>query len=581
MADICLIVEGAYPYVTGGVSSWIQSLVTNLPHVNFAIMYIGSIPDPQRKAVYKMPGNVIEFREVFISDINRVRKHKRTTYATSAWHEFYALHEAIAVGKPYDAHRLLPILRQPGFAGLSASDLFHARESWELVVKLYELYASEQSFVDFLWTFRFTYLTIFSIFEATLPQAHVYHAVSTGFSGLLGSLGKIRTGHPFLVTEHGLYTREREIEIIHSTWMGQPASSHRIDKRRMGFFQQWWFNMFLFMEKLCYDSADAIISITGVNQSYQLKRGADPQKLQLIPNGINIQQLAHLRQQETQAEAQEVDFAELSAIEAVATRELHSIPHDLSIQQLAHLRQREDQIWDRTTLVSVNRVVPEKLQFRQKRLDVQQTMDLPLQENHALGSDSFLVGFVGRVVPIKDVKTFIRALKIASQIIPNLQAYLVGPTEEDLEYFQECQQLVKMLDLASVLRFTGSADVKKYYSQIDVLVLTSLSEGQPLVILEGNCAGVPVVATDVGACRELLMGISPEDQALGASGLITPVASPQETAEAIVQLWRDEDLRLRMRRAGQERTQRYYRQEQLYSSYTKLYQRYLLQKEQR
>jgi glycosyltransferase involved in cell wall biosynthesis len=123
--------------------------------------------------------------------------------------------------------------------------------------------------------------------------------------------------------------------------------------------------------------------------------------------------------------------------------------------------------------------------------------------------------------------------------------------------------------------------VKKYYSQIDVLVLTSLSEGQPLVILEGNCAGVPAVATDVGACRELLMGVSPEDQALGASGLITPVASPQETAGAIIQLWRDKDLRLRMGCAGRERTQRYYRQEQLYSSYAKLYQRYMPQKEQR
>src|SRR5437763_6873511 len=110
-----------------------------------------------------------------------------------------------------------------------------------------------------------------------------------------------------------------------------------------------------------------------------------------------------------------------------------------------------------------------------------------------------------------------------------------------------------MLDLASILRFTGSADVKKYYSQIDVLVLTSLSEGQPLVILEASCAGVPVIATDVGACRELLLGISHEDQALGASGIITPVASPQETARALVELWQDPQRRLRMGEAGQQR----------------------------
>src|SRR5207245_2411895 len=158
-------------------------------------------------------------------------------------------------------------------------------------------------------------------------------------------------------------------------------------------------------------------------------------------------------------------------------------------------------------------------------------------------------------------------------------AYLVGPIEEDPPYFQECQRLISLLGLESIVHFTGAADVKTYYSQLDVLVLTSLSEGQPLVILEANCAGVPVVATDVGACRELLMGISAEDQALGASGLLTPVASPQQTAQAIIQLWRDQDLRLSMGRAGQKRVKRYYRQEQLYSSYATLYQRYLLQKD--
>ena len=134
-----------------------------------------------------------------------------------------------------------------------------------------------------------------------------------------------------------------------------------------------------------------------------------------------------------------------------------------------------------------------------------------------------------------------------------------------------------MLDLESVAHFTGSADVRIYYSQLDVLVLTSLSEGQPLVVLEGNCAGIPVIATDVGACRELLMGISIEDRALGDSGIITPVASPNETARAIIRLWHDEGLRLRMGRAGQKRTERFYRQEQLYSTYNNLYQHYIAQ----
>jgi polysaccharide biosynthesis protein PelF len=125
------------------------------------------------------------------------------------------------------------------------------------------------------------------------------------------------------------------------------------------------------------------------------------------------------------------------------------------------------------------------------------------------------------------------------------------------------------------VRFTGRADVREYYQGLDLVVLTSLSEAQPLVVLEANCAGIPVVTTDVGACRELLHGITPEDQAIGPSGLLTHVASPRETAEAIIHLWRDEALRLRMAAAGQERVRAFYQQEDLYATYREMYRRYL------
>ncbi len=500
MADICLLVEGAYPYVTGGVSAWLHSLVSNLPDLTFALTYIGARPDQSREALYHLPANVVEFREVFVNDPDRITKHQRRIRPSPvAWQNFHTLHEAVAVGKPYDGKTFLPLLRESGFARLTTTDLFHAPESWEMLIKLYQLYAPKESFVDFFWTFRFTYLPIFTVFETILPPARVYHAVSTGYSGLFGALAKIRTGRPLIVTEHGLYTREREIEIAQATWMDQPAWQHGMNQRRLGFFQEWWLNIYHFMEKMTYDSADALISITRVNQHYQLKRGADPAKSWVIPNGIDIERLANLRPP----------------------------------------------------------IAP--------------------TAEYVQPTDRFLIGFVGRVVPIKDVKTWIRAIKIVQQTIAHLTAYIVGPTEEDPAYFHECCRLVELLDLTTVVQFTGPADVSSYYSKLDLLVLTSLSEGQPLVVLEGNCAGLPVIATDVGACRELLLGVSPEDQAIGASGIITPVASPDKTAEAIIHLWRDRDLRSKMGRAGQERTRRFYRQEQLYRSYDELYRQYIAQ----
>ncbi|HZO71721.1 MAG TPA: GT4 family glycosyltransferase PelF [Ktedonobacteraceae bacterium] len=526
MADICLLVEGAYPYVLGGVSAWLHALISNLPDLTFSLLSIGTRPEHRQAALYRLPDNVVEFREVFINDARRLKKHRIAKRVSPTWDTFHTLHEAVALGKTYDSATLQPLLCESGFAGLTASDLFHGRASWKLLVRLYELYAPQMAFADFFWTFRFTYLPVFTIFETLLPQAQVYHAVSTGYSGLLGALAKIRTGRPFIITEHGLYTREREIEIAQATWMDQPASLHDISKQRMGYFQEWWLNIYRFMEKIAYDSADSIISITAINQRYQLAHGADPEKARVIPNGIDIGRLENLREQGAL-----VADAAYSASTANGT----AIPV----------------------------------------VDIQQAALQPIPQNGA--SRPFLVGFVGRVVSIKDVKTFIRAIKIAQQMIPDLTSYIIGPTEEEPAYFQECRRLIELLNLEMIIHFTGSVDVRTYYSKLDVLVLTSLSEGQPLVILEGNCAGLPVIATDVGACRELLMGISPEDQALGESGIITFVASPQQTANAIIQLWRDEDLRLKMGRAGQKRVRRFYRQEQLYHAYDELYRHYMTQ----
>ena len=131
--------------------------------------------------------------------------------------------------------------------------------------------------------------------------------------------------------------------------------------------------------------------------------------------------------------------------------------------------------------------------------------------------------------------------------------------------------MVRLLGLANVVTFTGRVDCGPYYEVLDVVVLTSLSEGQPLSVLEALACGIPVVATDVGACRELLTGRLPEDRELGPAGLVTLPADPEGTAGAILRLLEDPGLRRAMGRAGRWRAEKYYCQQRVREYYLQLY----------
>ncbi len=488
-----MVVEGTYPYVRGGVSSWIHNLIGAFPEKTFRILFIGIGPDVEYKLSYEVPGNVIGIDAVYAQDFreeklrNRDPVHGGRKGKKAAWKVMEQFHEGIMNGPGAPRFdEMYSAAGDPCSRALDIEDLFFSRRSWDFLTDLYRESGKDPSFVDYFWTWRFTHLPLFQMLQAELPPARVYHAVSTGYAGFLAALAKKRLGVPVILTEHGIYTRERSIEIAQAEWIYvEQAQDYKL-RRTQGFFKQWWINMFKWMSRLCYQEADKIITITQVNQQFQLADGAEPAKMSVIPNGIKIERYASAR----------------------------SVPR------------------------------PE---------------------------DEFVIGFVGRVVPIKDVKTFIRAIKTAVAEVPNLKAYIIGPTDEDEEYFAECTRLTNLLDLADHIVYTGPANVVEYYARMHLLLLTSISEGQPLVILEGHCAGVPVVATNVGACEELLYGRTREDRALGPSGIITAVASPQETAEAIVRIAKDKKLYESMVRASIDRVERFYREEDLNRTYLEIY----------
>jgi glycosyltransferase involved in cell wall biosynthesis len=185
------------------------------------------------------------------------------------------------------------------------------------------------------------------------------------------------------------------------------------------------------------------------------------------------------------------------------------------------------------------------------------------------GKPTLRVGFVGRVVPIKDVITLIRAVGIARDHV-DLDVQIVGPQDEDPSYARRCFTLVDSLNLGDTIKFLGPKNVAEMYPSFDVVLLTSLSEGQPLVMLEAYAHGVPVIATDVGACRELVEG-GDSDRALGPSGIVTRVANPPATAAALIALARDPAMRMAMGRAALARVSARYQLHQVVASYENLY----------
>lgn len=69
---ICLVLEGCYPYVHGGVSTWMHGYITAMPEHEFVLWVIGAHAADRGKFVYKLPGNVVEVHEVFLDDALRL-----------------------------------------------------------------------------------------------------------------------------------------------------------------------------------------------------------------------------------------------------------------------------------------------------------------------------------------------------------------------------------------------------------------------------------------------------------------------------------------------------------------------------
>jgi polysaccharide biosynthesis protein PelF len=482
-ADVCLVLEGTYPYVAGGVSSWVHDLLQ--AHAGLRFSLVSLLPDPSwvKDRKYDMPGNVVELRHVYLQRLPAGRRSIGKTEALFRRLEPALLSLQSRAGLK-ELRTFLEALPRQDRGQYGREAWLNSEAAWALLLRMYEASMPETSFLDYFWTWRSLLGGLFSVACADLPRARVFHPVSTGYAGLLAARARIELGRPVLLTEHGIYTNERRIEIAMADWLFEtPHGNLGIDKPKRD-LKDIWVDTFVSYSKACYDAADLIVTLYTGNQEFQRRDGAQPEKLRIIPNGIDPQRFAKIAR-----------------------------------------------IADRPPTIAL----------------------------------------IGRVVPIKDVKTFIRAAGILREQLPDLKALVLGPTEEDEAYYAECRAIVQHLGLGATVEFKGRVRLEDWLGQIDAIVLTSISEAQPLVILEAGVAGVPSVATDVGACREMILGRADETPALGPGGAVCPLSNPAAVAAALLELLTNHEWRQRCGQAIRERVARHYNKADLDATYGALY----------
>jgi sugar transferase (PEP-CTERM/EpsH1 system associated) len=192
-----------------------------------------------------------------------------------------------------------------------------------------------------------------------------------------------------------------------------------------------------------------------------------------------------------------------------------------------------------------------------------------LREKLGIPPESFVVGAVGRLDPVKDYGTLIRAAGRAGLPVPNavgtqagdgmvLMIAGTGPCREELE------QAARAEGLGERVRFLGErADVPDLMRAFDLFVLSSVGEGMSNTILEAMASGLPVVATRVGGNPELIE----ED----VTGTLVPPADPEKLAAAI-RIYRDDPSCAREHgRAGRERAVEKFSLSRMVRAYEALY----------
>lgn len=462
--EVTLLTEGTYPYIHGGVSTWCDHLVRGMPDVRFHILGItGTGEEP---VVWPLPRQIASVSSVPMWGPTPEGRAPRGR----ALRRFLAGYE-----------RFLLSLLDPDFEHHFADELYELSEFALTGGSLTAALRTERALRALQGVWRLPFLatsgdrpSLRDALDATdllehalrplavqPPARGVAHVATGGLAALPALAARRFHGVPLLLSEHGIYLRERYLGFRSAPF------SRPVKTLLLGFYR--------LLATESYRCADVVAPCNRYNRRWEERGGCDPRRIRTVYNGVDLRQFP------------------------VAGPE----PEDPTLS------------------------------------------------------------WAGRIDPIKDLETLLRAFALVRAELPRVRLRLFGGVPAGGEgYRARLDALAAQLGVAEAVAFEGRIDaVKDAYAAGSVVLLSSISEGFPFSLIEAMACGRATVSTDVGGVRE----------AVGDTGLVVPAREPEALAAATLALLRDPQRRAQLGAAARRRVVEQFTVERTVAEFRGLY----------
>ena len=448
---IALVTEGTYPVRSGGVSTWCDQLLTGLPEYVWTV--VGLTATDAERPVLQVPPSV---RSVVLHPLwgplppAPRRRGRRSDLRGQVHQALFQLWDAAlspdveeAVDQAREAlHTLIGLTSTTRMASVLA-----ARGSAAALLAAWEDRCSDlppMSVAEAVAASTIVDRTLAAV-DAALPRVDLVHAGGNGAAALVGLAAHWRHGTPMVLSEHGVYLRERYLALDdgHRTWSERRAVTAFVRRT----------------SEVAYREAAQVLPVSDFNKRWAERLGGLGSRVVTIRNGV------------------ETDLYE------------------------------------------------------------------PVGEEPSVPT----LSFVGRIDPLKDLHTLVRAFALVRENLPTARLRLFGPVPDGNEAYRDSvASLVAQLGLQDAVTFEGpTKGSRPAIAAGSIVVLSSISEGLPFTVIEAMMCGRATVSTDVGGVAECL---DPERR----GGMVVPARDPEAFATACLELLTDDERRHAMASAARE-----------------------------